>query len=86
MFASDYLCKFHNKLVKFTHLEGPAGNIAGIEVKNKATITAKDVKGLEALKDVEGKKFKRGVLLYSGDTMLPFEKDIWAVPVNGLWE
>jgi uncharacterized protein len=67
-------------------LEGPTGDIAGIEVKNKATITAKDFKGLEALKEIAGKKFKRGVLFYSGDTMLPFGKDIWAVPWNGLWE
>jgi uncharacterized protein len=67
-------------------LEGPAGDIAGIEVKNKVSITAKDFKGLEALKELTGKKFKRGVLLYMGEHLLPFGENIWAVPLSGLWE
>jgi uncharacterized protein len=67
-------------------LEGPAGYIAGIEVKNKVSISAKDFKGLETLKELTGKKFKRGVLFYMGENVLPFGEKIWAVPLSGLWE
>jgi uncharacterized protein len=67
-------------------LEGPAGDIAGIEVKNKVSISAKDFKGLETLKELTGKKFKRGVLFYMGENVLPFGEKIWAVPLSGLWE
>jgi predicted AAA+ superfamily ATPase len=69
-----------------TVLEGPAGDIAGIEIKNKASVGVKDFKGLEALKELTGKKFKRGVLLYMGDTLLPFGDNLWAVPLSSLWE
>jgi uncharacterized protein len=69
-----------------TVLEGPAGDIVGIEVKNKVGIGAKDFKGLEALKELTGKKFKRGVLFYGGENLLPFGEKIWAVPLSGLWE
>jgi uncharacterized protein len=67
-------------------LEGPAGDVVGLEVKNKVSISAKDFKGLEALKELTGKKFKRGVLFYMGENLLPFGENIWAVPLSGLWE
>jgi uncharacterized protein len=84
--AQLYHFRTHTGQEVDTVLEGPAGDIAGIEVKSKVSITAKDFKGLEALKELTGKKFKRGVLFYMGENVLPFGENIWAVPISGLWE
>jgi uncharacterized protein len=66
-------------------LEGPAGDLVGIEIKSRATLEANDSKGLEALRELAGKKFVRGVVLYTGDTVLPFGNNLWAMPISSLW-
>jgi hypothetical protein len=66
-------------------LEGPAGEIIGIEIKSRATLDSKDIKGLEALKELTEKKFYRGIILYTGDKVLPFGSRVWAMPVSALW-
>jgi uncharacterized protein len=66
-------------------LEGPAGDIVGIEVKSKASLEPKDTQGLELLKDLSGKTFVRGIVMYSGDKILPLGPDMWAMPLSGLY-
>lgn len=66
-------------------LETPAGEIVGIEVKAAATPRWDDFKGLEKLREIAGKRFKRGILLYTGESVLPF-RDHYAVPIQCLWE
>ncbi len=66
-------------------LEMPDGAIVGIEVKAAATIGARDFRGLEALRRDAGKRFRRGVVLYTGRETLPFGQDLWALPVGALW-
>lgn len=66
-------------------LETPGGKVAGMEVKAAATVGKSDFTGLEALAEVAGRKFVRGVVLYLGDSVLPFGKDMWAVPISELW-
>ena len=63
-----------------------AGHIIGVEIKSSATIKSSDFKGLKRLKEVAKKKFIRGIILYTGSTMVPFGKDLWAIPINSLWE
>ncbi|NGX35634.1 MAG: hypothetical protein K1000chlam1_00464 [Candidatus Anoxychlamydiales bacterium] len=67
-------------------LEERAGHIIGVEIKSSATIKSSDFKGLKRLKEVAKKKFIRGIILYTGSTMVPFGKDLWAIPINSLWE
>jgi predicted AAA+ superfamily ATPase len=67
-------------------LEADDGRLAGIEVKAAATIGAGDLKGLTALREVAGKRFHRGVVLYTGRETLPFGPDLWALPVSALWQ
>jgi uncharacterized protein len=67
-------------------LEADDGRVAGIEVKSAATVGPADLKGLDALRDVAGKRFHRGVVLYTGREALPFGRDIWALPMNALWQ
>jgi len=67
-------------------LEAGDGRIVGIECKSSIRLGSDSFKGLRALKDLTGKKFHRGIVLYVGSELLPFEKDFQAVPVSALWE
>ncbi len=66
-------------------LEAPGGRVVGIEVKASATVGKADFAGLEALAEVAGKKFVRGVVLHLGDNGVPFGDKLWAVPMAELW-
>jgi len=66
-------------------LEGPANKIVGVEVKASSSINSADFAGLRELADIAKKKFVRGILLYDGDTVLPFGEQFVAVPISGLW-
>ena len=57
-----------------------------IEVKAAATLGARDFKGLDALREIAGRRFRRGIVLYTGSESLPFGKDRWALPVAALWK
>lgn len=67
-------------------LEADDGRLAGIEVKAAATVGVADLKGLTALREVVGKRFYRGVVLYTGRETLPFGSNLWALPVSALWQ
>ena len=66
-------------------IEDRRGRVVGIEVKAGATLGRNDVRGLRWLADAAGKRFLRGVLLYTGQEMLPFGPDITALPISALW-
>ena len=61
------------------------GRLVGIEVKAGTTVTVHDFKGLKALADDAGRRWVRGVVLYSGSEMLPFGDNLIAMPVSALW-
>ncbi|MBI5597093.1 MAG: ATP-binding protein [Elusimicrobia bacterium] len=65
-------------------LEDAGGRCVGVEVK-AGTVTLSDFKGLEEFRSTLGKRFLRGVVLYGGREVLPFGKDLWALPVSALW-
>ena len=67
-------------------LEADDGRLVGVEVKAAAMVGANDLKGLTALREVVGKRFHRGVVLYTGREALPFGSDLWALPVSALWQ
>jgi predicted AAA+ superfamily ATPase len=56
--------------------------LAGVEVKASATVKKEDFKGLNKLKESCGKHFAAGVVLYDGDSILPFGDRLFAVPVS----
>jgi predicted AAA+ superfamily ATPase len=66
-------------------LEGDDGRVVGIEVKAAASVGGPDLKGLEALREVAGKRFHRGIVLYTGSETLPFGAGIWALPLSAVW-
>ena len=66
-------------------LELGSGELAGVEVKTAATVTARDFAGLRYLRDKLGDRFKTGVVLYTGKRTLSFGDRLAAVPLCGLW-
>jgi predicted AAA+ superfamily ATPase len=62
-----------------------AGRLVGIEVKASSTVTPDDFKGLKAFAVEAGERFVRGVVLYTGQEMLPFGENLLALPISALW-
>jgi hypothetical protein len=66
-------------------LENSAGRLAGVEVKASATLGENDVRGLRALAHAAGKRWARGVVLYTGTVVIPFAENLHGVPLPLLW-
>jgi len=88
-FRDDKLDLFHfrtsdNKEVDFV-LEKPNGQLAAVEVKQRDSLSKADFKGLEALQSLTGDDFVCGIVLYRCKDVVPFGKNLWAVPMSNLW-
>jgi hypothetical protein len=86
---------WHDKDLKFYHFRNKdqvevdiiveqATQLAGIEIKAAATVTANDFKGLIKLKEALGEKFAAGVVFYDGENILPFGEKLFAIPISAL--
>ena len=58
---------------------------AGVEVKAGATLGGSDVRGLQAMANAAGKRWVRGVVLYTGTEVIPFAANLHALPLPLLW-
>jgi hypothetical protein len=58
--------------------------LIGIEVKAAAGVQASDFKGLRRLREVDGKPYVTGIVLYDGQQTLSFGDGFWAVPLEQL--
>lgn len=67
-------------------LEDARGRLVGIEVKKTASPDGSDFKGLRYLQEAVGKRFLRGVLLYTGTESVAFGPNLYALPVSALWQ
>ncbi len=67
-------------------LENRSGYIVGIEVKNSETVVPQDFKGLKYLQEKAKKKFIKGIVLYNGSQYIPFGENLFALPINSLWQ
>ena len=67
-------------------LENAQGDVVGIEVKSAKDIDKKAYSGLLELKELCGDKFKKGIILYTGNDIVPLSEKIWAVPVCYFWK
>ncbi len=67
-------------------LERPDGSVAGVEVKARATVGPADFAALAGLRDQLGRKFIAGVVLHTGDQLLPAGDKLWLAPLPALWE
>lgn len=66
-------------------LENRAGELVGIEIKSSSTVGKNDFKNLQILADSLPRKFKRGIILYTGNQFLSFGKNLSIVPISTLW-
>ena len=66
-------------------LEAPGRRIVCVEVKASASLTQSDFAGLRELAYAAGQGFARGIVLYTGEQLMPVEERLWAVPVGVLW-
>lgn len=66
-------------------IENNSGDYFAIEVKAAASISEHDFKGLRLFQAIAKERFKKGILLYDGYSILPFGKDLYAVPIYCLW-
>ncbi len=62
-------------------LETADGRVVGVEVKAAASVTEADFGRFEALARGLGERFVRGVVLYTGDRMVPFGNRLAAWPI-----
>jgi len=67
-------------------MENEDGNLVGIEVKGAATVTTTDFNGLTRLAQAATENFQIGIVLYDGEQILPFGKNMYAVPISSLWK
>jgi predicted AAA+ superfamily ATPase len=77
--------QYQGKEVDFV-IESPNGKVVGIEVKLDGTINEKDWANMNTLKETVGNNFLKGVIIYTGASLMQVSRNIWAVPVNYLWE
>ncbi len=68
-------------------IEDNKKQIYGIEVKSKVSLNTDDFKGLKKLAELSGKKFRKGVLLYTGEHVLSGfgGENLQAVPIANIW-
>jgi predicted AAA+ superfamily ATPase len=67
-------------------LEGHNGKIVAIEAKCAQAIDQRDFKSLRYFRELAGKSFHRGIVLYTGDNVVSFDSNLHAVPISALWQ
>jgi predicted AAA+ superfamily ATPase len=65
-------------------LENQEQKIIGIEVKASSTIFSQDFRGLRKIASIAGSNWLSGIVLYSGNHILPFGENFWAIPFSML--
>jgi predicted AAA+ superfamily ATPase len=66
-------------------IESHSGDIVAIEVKSGSNLKKEHFKGLVALANTIKNKSFKGIILYSGDKILPYKIDdyqLWAIPIK----
>jgi predicted AAA+ superfamily ATPase len=66
-------------------LESSSGQVVGIEIKLSDIVRKEDLMGLISLKEHAKGDFHQGIILYTGDTILPFGESFTAIPITALW-
>jgi predicted AAA+ superfamily ATPase len=81
-----YHYRDHNKVEVDAILENRQRQVVGIEVKAASTVRSEDFTGLRHLASKLDEDFLAGIVLYTGNTTLPFGPKMRAMPVSALWQ
>ena len=88
--SDEYLKPYHFSVHKGAEvdlvLENRRKHLFGIEIKATASLSEQDFKGLKSLAHLAADKFQKGIVLYTGEQVLAFGKNLYAVPLSNLWE
>lgn len=60
--------------------------LVAVEVKNAENITDKDLAGIKELQQATGKDFLCGIVLCNTPRVIAYDKDIYLLPFNALWQ
>ncbi|MDR0238926.1 MAG: ATP-binding protein, partial [Deltaproteobacteria bacterium] len=63
-------------------LEDRAGRVAAVEIKLGSSVAGHDIRGLASLRDALGDRFVRGMIVYTGQELIPVGDRIFAVPIG----
>ena len=66
-------------------IEHHDGAVTAFEVKSAARVTARDARGLRALRDALGEGFNIGIILYTGELTYRLDERIIVAPIDLLW-
>jgi len=55
------------------------------KIKTNVSLSRKDWRVLEKLRDKRGDSFKCGVVIHTGRQTIPLGDRLFAVPLSGLW-
>jgi predicted AAA+ superfamily ATPase len=66
-------------------LESRDGSLCAVEMKFGSTIRSEDFEGLRYLREVVGKKFRYGYVIYSGECVVSLAPDLHALPISAIW-
>jgi len=67
-------------------IERQNGDAIGIEVKLDGTIDERDWANMAVLQKTMGNRLVKGIIIYTGTELMRVGRNIWAMPVNYLWE
>ena len=88
--SDEYLKPYHFSVHKGAEvdlvLENRRKHLFGIEIKASASLNEQDFKGLKSLAHLAADKFQKGIILYTGEQVLAFGENLYAVPLSNLWE
>lgn len=77
---------FHYRTLKGVEVdfavEAADGRVAGVEVKAGQTVEASDFRRFDQLREALGERFARGVVLHTGDRVVPFGERLAAWPLG----
>jgi predicted AAA+ superfamily ATPase len=86
MYLKPYHFSIHRGSEVDLVLEDRAGGLYGIEIKSAASLQDSDFNGLRKLSELAGDKFRRGIVLYTGEQYLSgFGDNLQAVPIPSVW-
>lgn len=66
-------------------LEAADGGLAAVAVSTEPAVSGRDLEGLRFFRDLAGRAWRRGIVLYTGDEGVKVEPDLAAVPLSALW-
>jgi len=67
-------------------LELSDGRVIAIEIKAASSFTKSDFYGIKVLRDILGKRFHCGIVLYTGTQVQPFGERLYAAPISTIWQ